>query len=111
MRRIPAFAFAWSSPHRSVHSGKALTMSDATHDIFAEWRLPIWLTLSLVFTAAVYIRGWLAIRKTRPEQFTDIRALSFLSGLAVLWIAVGSPMDGFAYALLSAHMVEHLLLM
>jgi cytochrome c oxidase assembly factor CtaG len=28
-----------------------------------------------------------------------------------LWLAIGSPMDGFADALLSAHMVEHLLLM
>jgi putative membrane protein len=86
-------------------------MSDAAHDIFAEWTLPIWFTLSLILTAAIYLRGWLALRKTRPEQFTDIRLLSFLSGLAVLWIAVGSPMDGFADALLSAHMVEHLLLM
>ena len=32
-------------------------------------------------------------------------------GLAILWLAIGSPMDGFADALLSAHMVEHLLLM
>lgn len=86
-------------------------MSHAANDIFAEWRLPIWLTLSVIVTAAIYIRGWLAIRKTRPEQFTDVRLLSFLSGLAILWIAIGSPMDGFADALLSAHMVEHLLLM
>lgn len=86
-------------------------MSDAAHDIFTEWTLPIWLTLSVLITATIYLRGWLAIRKTRPEQFTDVRLLSFLSGLAVFWIAVGSPLDGFADALLSAHMVEHLLLM
>jgi len=36
---------------------------------------------------------------------------AFLFGLAILWLAIGSPMDGFADALLSAHMVEHLLLM
>src|ERR1017187_936631 len=86
-------------------------MSDAARDIFADWSLPIWLTLSIMITAAIYLRGWLAIRKTRPEQFTDVRLLSFLSGLSVLWLAIGSPMDGFADALLSAHMVEHLLLM
>jgi putative membrane protein len=88
-----------------------MTMSDTVNDIFAQWRLPMWLTLSVVVTAAVYIRGWMAVRKTRPEQLTNIRLFSFLSGLGVLWIAVGSPMDGFADALLSAHMVEHLLLM
>jgi putative membrane protein len=86
-------------------------MSDAARDIFADWSLPIWLTLSIVLTAAIYIRGWLAIRKTRSTQFSDLRLASFLGGLAVLWLAIGSPMDGFADALLSAHMVEHLLLM
>ena len=86
-------------------------MSDAARDIFADWTLPIWLTLSILITAAVYIRGWLAIRKTRPNQFNDLRLISFLSGLTILWLAIGSPMDGLADALLSAHMVEHLLLM
>jgi putative membrane protein len=86
-------------------------MSKAAQDIFADWSLPIWLTLSLVFAAAVYLRGWLAIRKTRPAQFTNLRLASFFGGLAILWLAIGSPLDGFADALLSAHMVEHLLLM
>jgi putative membrane protein len=79
--------------------------------IFAEWSIPYPLTISLVLTAAVYLRGWLALRKTRRTQFSGVRLGSFLSGLAVLWLAIGSPMDGFADALLSAHMVEHLLLM
>jgi cytochrome c oxidase assembly factor CtaG len=86
-------------------------MSDAARDIFADWSLPIWLTLSIILTAAVYLRGWLAIRKTRPDQFTDLRLGSFLSGLAVLWLAIASPLDGFADTLLTVHMVEHLLLM
>jgi cytochrome c oxidase assembly factor CtaG len=84
---------------------------DAVRDILADWELPVWFTLSIVVTAVIYFRGWLRIRKTRPSQFTVDQLFSFLAGLAVLWIAVGSPMDGFADALLSAHMVEHLLLM
>jgi cytochrome c oxidase assembly factor CtaG len=44
-------------------------------------------------------------------QFTNARLASFLAGLAILWLAIGSPMDGFADALLSVHMVEHLILM
>src|SRR5437879_351010 len=86
-------------------------MSDATRDLFADWNLPVWFTVSLVLTAIVYIRGWFALRKTRPAQFNDARLASFLAGLAVLWLAVASPMDEFADALLSAHMVEHLLIM
>jgi cytochrome c oxidase assembly factor CtaG len=86
-------------------------MSGAVQDIFTDWTLPIWLTGSILVTAVLYLRGWLALRKTRREQFNDVRLASFLCGLAVLWLAIGSPMDGFADALLSAHMIEHLLLM
>lgn len=86
-------------------------MSDAVRDIFSEWSLPIWLTLSIVATALVYLHGWYAIRKTRSERFNALRIASFLAGLAVLWLSIGSPLDGFADAMLSAHMVEHLLLM
>jgi cytochrome c oxidase assembly factor CtaG len=84
---------------------------EATRQIFADWALPVWLTASLVITAGIYLRGWFVIRRTRPAQFTGLRLTSFLAGLGMLWLAVGSPMDGFADALLSAHMVEHLLLM
>lgn len=86
-------------------------MSDAVRDIFLDWEFPLWLTLSVVLTAIVYVRGWRAIRRTRSAQFTDLRLASFLSGLTVLWLAIGSPMDGLADAMLSAHMIEHLLLM
>jgi putative membrane protein len=86
-------------------------MQDATREIFAEWSPPLFLTITTILTAVVYTRGFFQIRKTRPEQFAEWRLVSFLSGLAVLWLAIGSPMDGFADALLSAHMVEHLLLM
>jgi putative membrane protein len=86
-------------------------MNEAVQDILNEWKLPIWLTLSIAVTAIVYVRGWWKIRRTRSKQFTGLRLASFLSGLGVLWLAIGSPMDGFADALLSAHMVEHLLLM
>jgi putative membrane protein len=86
-------------------------MPDAVQDILNDWSLPVWLTLSIALAAYIYIRGYLAIRKTRRSQFTGLRLVSFLGGLTVLWLALAPPMDDFADAMLSAHMVEHLLLM
>ena len=74
-------------------------MSPAVQQIFADWSLPLGLTLSLTLLAALYLRGWLAIRRTRPTQFTSLRLASFLCGLALFWIAPASPLDGFADAL------------
>jgi putative membrane protein len=86
-------------------------MPPAYRAIFEEWSPPIVLTGMLFLCGAVYVRGWFAIRSTRAAQFPWWRLGAFLLGLAVIWLAIASPLDGFADALLSAHMVEHLLLM
>src|SRR5271170_1968994 len=86
-------------------------MSSASRAIFAEWSPPIVLTGTLILIGIVYLRGWVAIRKTRPSQFPLWRLGAFVLGLATIWVSIASPLDGFADALLSAHMVEHLLLM
>lgn len=86
-------------------------MPSETQAIFEDWSPPIILTTLLLVSAIVYVRGWLQIHRTRPALFPTWRLVCFLLGLAVIWIAVGSPLDGFADALLSAHMIEHLLLM
>jgi putative membrane protein len=79
--------------------------------VFADWSPPIFLTATLLLSAIVYTRGWYAIRKTRPALFPAWRLAAFHLGLATIWLSIASPLDGFADALLSAHMVEHLLLM
>jgi putative membrane protein len=86
-------------------------MSGAARAVFEDWTVPLWLTLGIAATALLYVRGWLALQRTRSMQFSGWRLSSFLLGLTVLWLAIGSPLDGFADVLLSAHMVEHLLLM
>jgi len=85
--------------------------TQAIQAILDDWSLPIPLTCGIAFFAVLYFLGWLRIRRTRPEQFPVWRLYSFEAGMAVIWLSIGSPMDGFSDALLSAHMVEHLLLM
>jgi len=86
-------------------------MSPEYRAIFNDWSPPIFLTMALLLTAILYTRGWYAIRKTRPALFPTWRLITFNLGIATIWVSIASPMDGFADALLSAHMVEHLLLM
>jgi putative membrane protein len=86
-------------------------MPSVYRTIFVEWSPPFVATATLIIVGLVYTRGWYAIRKTRAIQFPPWRLGAFLLGLAVIWLAIGSPLDGFADVLLSAHMVEHLLLM
>lgn len=86
-------------------------MASATQIILAAWSPPVGLTAAVLIGSAIYVRGWNAIRRTRPRYFTGTRLACFLSGMFVLWLAIASPLDGFADALLSAHMVQHFLLM
>jgi cytochrome c oxidase assembly factor CtaG len=85
--------------------------SAAWQAILDDWSLPVPLTTVLAFFALLYATGWVRIRRTRPRQFPAWRLVSFELGLLVFWGAVASPMDGLSDALLSAHMVEHLLIM
>lgn len=73
--------------------------------------IPKWATLSLLLALAFYVRGWLALRRTRPEQIETWRFLCFVGGMLAVWIAIASPLDAMSGALLTAHMVQHLLLM
>ena len=86
-------------------------MSPEYRAIFAEWSPPVFLTTTLILCAIIYTRGWFLIRQTRPLLFPTWRLAAFNLGLATIWLSIASPMDGFADALLSAHMIEHLLLM
>jgi len=68
-------------------------------------------TLSLVLVASVYARGWLRLRRM-PAHATPLWSLvAFMAGLVSIWIAVASPIAALHHALLTIHMVEHVLLM
>jgi putative membrane protein len=86
-------------------------MSPELKAVLLNWEIPPWTTLALLLTAVVYVRGWLLIGKTRPEQFSEWRLGSFLAGLFSLFLAVASPFDTLDGQLLSAHMVQHFLFM
>ncbi|HVW77030.1 MAG TPA: cytochrome c oxidase assembly protein [Alloacidobacterium sp.] len=86
-------------------------MSPELQSVLRNWDIPPLTTLALLVTALIYIRGWLLIGRTRPEQFPEWRLGSFLCGLGALFLAVASPFDTLDDRLLTAHMVQHFLFM
>jgi cytochrome c oxidase assembly factor CtaG len=90
----------------------AITVETTTAaDLFTRWDVPWIVTSELGVTAVVYTLGWPRIRRTRPAQFPGWRLACFLGGIAVLFIAVASPLDTFSESLLFMHMAQHFVLM
>jgi putative membrane protein len=79
--------------------------------LITRWDIPWAVTCTLIVTAAIYMRGWLRIRRTRPAQFPLWRCLAFSCGILAVFVAVASPLDTFAESLLFMHMAQHYVLM
>jgi cytochrome c oxidase assembly factor CtaG len=92
--------------------GRTKAVADsAAAAAFLSWSLSPWTILILVCAGIVYVRGWLRLRSILPQQFSTERLLCFLGGLVLLFVALASPLDAFSSLLLTAHMIQHLLLM
>lgn len=79
--------------------------------LLQSWSPPLGITCGLVIAAVLYLRGWFRLRTAFPNLIPLSRLVAFVSGLLAIWVAVGSPLGVLDDALLSAHMVQHLLLM
>jgi putative membrane protein len=66
---------------------------------------PPGVAVPLAAAAAVYVRGLGRTRQRRP------RAGAFIGGWAVLGLALATPLHGAGQSWLSAHMLQHMLLM
>jgi putative membrane protein len=70
-----------------------------------------WILGALIFAAFLYFRGWLGVRGQSHDNVEGWRAASFVFGLLFTWVATASPLAQLDRDLLTAHMVQHLLLM
>ena len=71
----------------------------------------VWFTAMLVFTAVVYLRGWVSLRSNFLGRIPAWRALGFLVGLFLIWVALKFLFSTLDHELLTVHMLKHLLLM
>ena len=68
-------------------------------------------TVMLVFTGMVYLRGWAFLRCNSLSRIPAWRVCSFLIGLFLIWVATASPFSRLDHELLTVHMLKHLVLM
>ena len=100
-----------------MHAANTLAFLDTeavpvlSRGILRDWSWPVLPLVSLVVLAAVYLRGWLLARRTRPAELPVWRAVCFFSGVLALWVAIASPIDALDDYLLAAHMIQHFILM
>ncbi len=86
-------------------------MPPVTQAVLLSWSVPPAATLALLLTALIYLRGWILMRQAGVPFLSPWRAVSFLLGLLSLWIALASPLDTFSNFIITAHMLQHMLLM
>jgi cytochrome c oxidase assembly factor CtaG len=75
------------------------------------WSFEPSVTVPALAAAALYWRGYTVLSLRMPERFDARRPVAFLAGLAMLVLALCSPLDPLGHFLLQAHMIQHLLLM
>src|SRR5271166_894672 len=77
------------------------------------WSFDPFLIVALVVAGWHEVGLWRLARRSRQERTRErrLRSLWFYSGLAVLLIAVESPIDYWSDSYFFVHMIQHLLLM
>ncbi len=80
-------------------------MSAVAQAVLSSWSLSPALAGGVVVLLLVYVRGW------RRLGLPATRLGAMAAGLAALVVAIASPIDALAGLLLSAHMVQHLMLL
>src|SRR6266436_4875133 len=86
-------------------------MPPQIQNAFENWSPAVPLALTLLLATIVYLRGWLYLRSRSVNIIPAWRAASFLIGVFLIWVALGSPLAAFDEELLTVHMIQHLLLM
>ena len=86
-------------------------MSSDWQAFWISWQFDFWLSLMLVLSGLIYMRGWLRLRGRGVAYFGPWHLVSMLGGLFAVYIALQSPLEAFGPLLLQIHMLQHLLLM
>jgi putative membrane protein len=77
----------------------------------ATWEAPPAVLVAAPVAVLLFVQAFVRLRRRRPDHAPWTRAVLFGAGLALLLLAVLSPLDGIGDDyLLSAHMLQHMLI-
>jgi putative membrane protein len=88
-----------------------MAMINSTQALLQSWSPPLAVNALLCLAILIYARGWMRLRAAFPKLISAWRLAAYLAGVAGIWLAIGSPLEAFDDVSLTAHMVQHLLLM
>ena len=84
-------------------------MDACPHPAATSWSVPA--TIGIVAALLLHGLGSRRLRKACTEQASGRRHAAFIAGTIALWTVIGSPLAALDHALLTFHMVQHLVLM
>ncbi len=83
--------------------------TDSSFSADWHWRLDVLLVVA--FFGAIYVRGWQRLRQRAARVIPRWQLILYFAAIVSILSALISPIDSLASALLSMHMVQHLLLL
>jgi putative membrane protein len=114
MRRVPVSLFvvvaALAAPIPVLgHGGE--TPAPSLPGVLLAWRFDPLVVIGLVLAAAAYAWAVRSVNRAHPANRQPAhRSWLFGSGLAVIAVALASPIEAYEGSLFSVHMVQHMLL-
>src|SRR5262245_54642168 len=114
--RVVTGACATAVPALVASTGRAWAHGQAPGEpelstLWTGWSFDVEIWLPLAIAAWLYLMAVRSVDRAHPDNPVPRRRVwAWLAGLAVLLVALQSPIDRYDTTLFSVHMVQHLLL-
>lgn len=96
----------------ATSSAQAHVVAEPGSQAWHDWRPDIWIVAVVLLTAVLYLLGLFRLWHGAGigRGVSEASAACFLAGSAMLLVALASPLERMAGALLTVHMVQHVIL-